>query len=82
MDPPVLENAKQPLAKGRELIGSRQKLLITIDHAEGGWRVAEEYLKDPVADDSDDDKRIKKAEKESANQPCSCLVISSSTEGV
>ena len=37
MEPPVLENAKQALVDGRQLIG---KLLTITDYAEGGWQVA------------------------------------------
>ena len=58
-----LERAKQLLTEGKELIAGGQKLLKIADRSEGGWRVAEEYMKDPVANDSDDEKCIKKAEK-------------------
>ncbi len=58
-----IEKAKRALTEGKELIAKRQKLLKIADRADGGWRVAEEYEKDPVADNSDDEKRIRKAEK-------------------
>ena len=60
----AFEKAKRALTEGKELIGRRQKLLKIADRAEGGWKVAEQYMKDPIADDSDDEKRIRKAEKE------------------
>ncbi len=55
--------AKQALEEGKELIGTRQKLLKIVDCLDGGWRVAEEYQWDPVAENRDK-KRIRKAKKE------------------
>ena len=58
-----LDKAKRALKEGKELVGRRQKLLKIADRSEAGWKVAEEYMKDPVADDSDDEKRIRDAER-------------------
>ncbi len=54
--------AKQAFEEGKEQIGTRQKLLKTKDRSDGGWRVAEEYQRDPVAENRDE-KRIRKAKK-------------------
>lgn len=58
-----LDRAKRALKEGKDLLGSRQKLLKIADRSEAGWKVAEEYMKDPVADDSDDEKCIRDAER-------------------
>ena len=57
----AFEKAKRALTEGKELIGRQQKLLKIADRAEGGWKVAKQY---PIADNSDDEKGIRKAEKE------------------
>ena len=49
--------------EGRQLIAHRQKLLKLADRSEYGWSVVEEYEEDGLADDSEDEKRIEKAER-------------------
>ena len=53
------QRAKEVVKEGMELLENRQKL---IRRSDMGWKTADEYEKDPVARDSDDEKRIKKAE--------------------
>ena len=48
--------------EGIELINKRNKLLVLADAH--GWEVAEAYNADPLADDSADEKKIRKAKKE------------------
>ena len=48
-----------------QLIRKRQKLIKIADKSEFGWLVAREYDEDEIASNSDDDKRLKKAEKAS-----------------
>ncbi len=60
--PEAVERAKKTLAEGKDLLRGRQKLIKIADRAEQGWKAAEEYEKDPVTSDSDDEKRIRKAE--------------------
>eukprot|EP00731_Ephydatia_muelleri_P018538 Em0011g578a len=48
---------------GRQLIAHRQKLLKLADHSEYGWSLVEQYEEDALADDSEDEKRIDKAER-------------------
>ena len=50
------------LNQGIELITRRNKLLVLTDIH--GWEVVEAYTADPMADDSADEKKIRKAKKE------------------
>ena len=59
----ALGKIKEALAEGRKLIAHRQKLLKLADRSEYGWSVVQEYEEDGLADDSDDEKRIEKAER-------------------
>ena len=45
-----------------EIIKHRQKLVMLADSSELGWRVVHEYETNPIASDSEDEKRIFKAE--------------------
>ena len=60
--PPAVEKAKTLLEEGMKLVRERQKLIRMADRSEHGWATVEEYLEDELADDSDDEKRIQKAE--------------------
>ena len=60
--PPEVEKAKKLLKEGEELIKERQKLIKVADRSEHGWATVEEYVADELADDSDDEKRLFKAE--------------------
>ena len=60
--PEMAERAKQLLKKGGEVICERRKLIMIADRSDQGWKTANEYEKDPVANDSNDEKRIRKAE--------------------
>eukprot|EP00731_Ephydatia_muelleri_P023446 Em0015g1029a len=59
----ALEKIKDALAEGRQLIAHRQKLLKLADRSEFGWSLVEQYKEDALADDSEDEKRIDKAER-------------------
>ena len=50
------------MAEGRQLIADRQKMLKLADWSKYGWLVVKEYEEDGLADDSEDEKRIEKAE--------------------
>ena len=58
-----VERAKAVLEEGRKLLTERQKLIKIADRSEFGWSVVAEYTADELADNSDDEKRIEKAEK-------------------
>lgn len=60
--PPEVEKARNLLKEGEELIKERQKLIKVADRSEHGWATVEEYVADELADDSDDEKRLFKAE--------------------
>ncbi len=60
--PPAVEKAKTVLAEGEKLIVERQKLIRIADRSEHGWATVEEYIDDELADNSDDEKRLYKAE--------------------
>ena len=60
--PPAVEKAKTQLEEGLKLICERQKLIRMADRSEHGWATVEEYLEDELADNSDDEKRMQKAE--------------------
>ena len=54
----VVEDIKE----GEKLISQRQKLILIADKSEHGWATANEYVKDELASDSEDEKRLYKAE--------------------
>ena len=45
------------------LLVEKQKVIKIADRSANGWRVVAEYTADELADDSDDEKRLEKAEK-------------------
>ena len=59
----ALDRAKKSLKEGLALLCERQKLIKLADRSEHGWGVVAEYTADELAEDSDDEKRIFKAEK-------------------
>lgn len=54
--------AKDSASEGKTLIQQRQKLLKLADSSELGWKVVSEYQSNPLASDSEDEKKIYKAE--------------------
>ena len=60
--PPAVEKAKTLLEEGAKLVSEKQKLIRTADMSEHGWATIEEYLEDELAENSDDEKRMQKAE--------------------
>ena len=49
---------KQKISEGIELLNYRQKLVKIADSSEHGWKVVQEYTSNPLAEDSDDDKKM------------------------
>ena len=45
-----------------DLMKNRQKLIKLADYFDAGWRVVDEYVSNPLAEDSDDEKKIYKAQ--------------------
>ena len=65
----AVNNGKQDecitkLNEGTELIDQRQKLILIADKSEYGWKTVGEYLDNELADNDQDAKKMKKAEKE------------------
>ena len=57
-----IEEAQLKIAEGVEIIKHRQKLIRLADSSEAGWRAVDEYVKNPIASDSEDEKKISKAQ--------------------
>ena len=60
----VLKKATDSLDKGAKALATRQKHIQLADQSEFGWSTVKYYEADPLASNSDDEKSIKKAEKE------------------
>ena len=60
--PPDIDKAKRAPQEGEKLINERQILIKVADRSEHGWVTVEEYTTDELADDSEDEKRLSKAE--------------------
>ncbi|XP_052256625.1 uncharacterized protein LOC127861933 [Dreissena polymorpha] len=56
------QSAKEALIEAEKALRQRQKLILMADTSELGWRVVNEYTTNPIASDSEDEKRIQKAE--------------------
>ena len=61
LDKGNFSDAKAKLAQGIEHLAYRQKLVKMADSSELGWKVVQEYVANPLADNSDDDKKINRA---------------------
>ena len=58
-----MKKAKDALLRGRKLLAEHQKLIKIADRSDLGWAVVSEYTANELAEDSDDEKRLEKAEK-------------------
>ena len=56
-------SSEKLLQEGMKLIDERQKLIKMADRSEFGWGLITEYQADELADNSEDERRIHKAEK-------------------
>ena len=59
----LYEKVKVALESGTELVSKRVKGIKLADESEYGWVTVNEYLSDELASDSDDEKRIYRAER-------------------
>ena len=59
---PSVKKAKEALAEGMSIIEERNKDILVADTSEGGWDTVNEYKKKQIAEDSDDDKKLRKAD--------------------
>ena len=60
--PPAFSAARRKLVEGMNAILHRQKMIKLADSSELGWRVVQEYEAHPLAEDSDDEKKIYRAQ--------------------
>ena len=58
----ALDKVKDSLQKGEDLLKEHQKHILLADKSEYGWSTVKEYEKSEIADDSDDEKKMFKAE--------------------
>ena len=58
----TVDKARINIAEGMNLVKNRQKLVKLADSTDLGWRVDQEYESNPLADDSDDEKKMIKAQ--------------------
>ena len=61
-NPPNVKKSRETLNEGMDIIEDRNKDILVADTSEGGWATVHEYKKKPIAEDSDDDKRLKRAD--------------------
>ena len=61
-----LEAPKSAIDQGISLVKERQKLILLADKSQYGWKTVQEYLKHELAEDSDDEKKIYRAESRAA----------------
>ena len=63
-----LDKVKESLDKGESLLAERPKHIPLADKSEFGWMIIQEYKKNDLADDSDNEKKIIRAEGKARSQ--------------
>ena len=58
-----LDRAKEDLQEGIKLLSRRQKMIKFADRSDSGWAVVEEYEDDALASNSEDERKMEKAER-------------------
>ena len=58
----------EELKEGEKKLAQRNKLIRIADSCEDGWEVVNGYERRDLDDDSDDDKRLRRANKSRASQ--------------
>ena len=62
------QKAAQSISEGLDILRHRQKLVKLADQFESGWKTMTEYETHNLADDSEDEKRIIRAENKAARK--------------
>ena len=57
-----IEKGKEKITEAKDMLNHRQKIIQLADSSEFGWRLVKEYEAHRIASDSDDEKKIFKAE--------------------
>ena len=60
---PALKRIKKILEEGRKLIAGRQKLILLVNRSQHGWDLVKQYEANELAEGSNDERKIRKAEK-------------------
>ena len=63
-----LDKVHASLEKGEKLLSERQKHILLADKSDFGWSLIQEYKRNDLADDSDDEKKIIRAEARARTQ--------------
>ena len=79
--PPAVEKARAAIQEGERLIDIRQKNIKIADRSEHGWATVAEYEEDELADNSDDEKRLFRAEARAGRKKQRSLKDSSKKKG-
>ena len=61
-NPPNIAKAVDELEQGRYLTSIRNKHILLADSSDGGWSTVDEYTNKELASDSEDDKKMRRAE--------------------
>ena len=78
---PTVEKACAAIQKGERLIDIRQKNIKIADRSEHGWTTVAEYEEDELADNSDDEKRLFRAEARAGRKKQRSLKDSNKKKG-
>ena len=62
------QKAIRSISEGLDILNHRQKLIKLADQSENGWKTVTEYETHSLADDSEDEKRIMRAENKAARK--------------
>jgi len=69
--PEEIAKANKDLAEGIELLLQRNKLIKLADQSDAGWAIVTQYQTNEVADDDEDDRKIRRAETAAVRQVAS-----------
>jgi len=60
---PAVEHTRDAMSRGKMLLLEREKLIKVANRSEFSWEVVAKYMAYELAEDSNDEKRLEKAEK-------------------
>ncbi|VDI52065.1 Hypothetical predicted protein [Mytilus galloprovincialis] len=77
-----IHQARDKIVEGMTILRDRQKLIKLTDSSELGWRVGKEYTTNPIADDSEDEKKMIRAQNRAERRSKSDEIKKKSTKTV